>query len=156
MEIIARSMFDSEGHLWLVWVHMRERCRDSNHPSYNRYGGRGIEVEEPWLSDRHAFYNWAENSGYSKGLQLDRINNDGNYSAVNCRWATRAQNMQNTSRTLKIEIDGEVKTKSEWMKDERVKIGYGTFYKRKARGWSDRDALFVLPDARYARVSHRW
>jgi hypothetical protein len=145
------TMFELEGHLWLVWVHMRERCRDENHPSYAYYGGRGISVAEPWLSDRHSFYEWSGKNGYSKGLQLDRINNDGPYSPNNCRWVTRSENMKNTRRSVVITVNGESKNKSDWMLDPRVTIGYGTYYKRKANGWTDEDALFTPPDARYQR-----
>lgn len=145
------TMFDREGHLWLVWIHMRERCRDSNHPSWTRYGGRGIKVEEPWLSDRHSFYDWAESNGYKKGLELDRINNEGNYCPENCRFVSDHINSRNKSNSVLINIDGEIKNKQDWMIDPRVKIGYGTYYKRKKKGWSDRDALFTPPDKRYQR-----
>ncbi|QAU06612.1 HNH endonuclease [Gordonia phage WilliamBoone] len=145
------SMFERERHLWLTWIHMRERCNDPNHPGFEWYGGRGIQVEEPWNSDRHPFYEWARANGYERGLELDRIDNNGNYSASNCRWVTRAQNMRNRSNNLHITIDGETKVKQDWMDDPRVTIGYGTYYKRKARGWSEKDALFTPPDPRYQR-----
>lgn len=138
-------MFELEGHLWLVWIHMRERCRDSNHPSWNRYGGRGISVCDEWLDNRVEFYKWANGSGYEKGLHIDRINNDGPYSPDNCRWVTAATNARNKSDNVTITIDKETKVKADWMNDRRVTIGYGTYYKRKAKGWTDKDALFTPP-----------
>ena len=145
------SMLELEGSLWLVWVHMRERCRDKNNPAYHRYGGRGIEVEEPWLTDRRSFYTWAHENGYVKGLHLDRIDNNGNYSPSNCRWVTAAENSRNKESNVNIEIDGEVKCKQDWMADPRVTIGYGTYYKRIAKGWPPEKALMTPPDPRYSR-----
>jgi hypothetical protein len=36
-----------------------------------------------------------------EGLDLDRINNDGNYEPSNCRWVTHKENCQNQSRSRK-------------------------------------------------------
>lgn len=132
---------------------MRERCNDPNHPNYDRYGGRGIIVEEPWQSDRNSFYEWARNNGYSKGLHLDRIDNNGNYSPSNCRFVTAAVNSRNKENSVHITINGETKNKVDWMKDERVSIGYGTYYKRKAKGWTDEQALFTPPNPSYQRFN---
>jgi hypothetical protein len=50
---------------------------------------------EIW-EDKEVFYNWAINNGYSIGLQLDRIDNDGNYTPENCRWVDRDQHSNET------------------------------------------------------------
>jgi hypothetical protein len=39
--------------------------------------------------------------GYTAGLELDRINNDGPYSPENCRWATRQENLNNKRGALR-------------------------------------------------------
>lgn len=85
--------------LYSVWTQMKDRCSNKNHPSYYRYGYRGISVCEEWKSDFLNFYRWAIYNGYKEGLTLDRRDNDDNYEPGNCRWITQHEQMQNTSLT---------------------------------------------------------
>ena len=48
------------------------------------------------------------------GLELDRIDNDGDYCKENCRWASRTEQLRNQRRTTAIEIGGETKSITEW------------------------------------------
>lgn len=77
-----------------IWVGMLTRCNNSKVKIYPRYGGRGIKVSAEW----HNFENFYKDMGERPaGLELDRINNDGNYEVGNCRWVTRKENTNNRS-----------------------------------------------------------
>jgi len=82
-----------------VYYDMLRRCYDRQSVSFRRYGGRGIAVCDEWRNDRMAFVRWAQEHGHRQGLQIDRIDNDGNYCPENCRFVTRAENQRNTSMT---------------------------------------------------------
>jgi hypothetical protein len=82
---------------------MKSRCNNENHHAYPRYGARGITVCSEW-TEYAPFRAWAVKHGYRKGLYLDRINNDGNYSPDNCRWVTTRESMRNTSK-VKLSIE---------------------------------------------------
>jgi len=80
------------------WADMKQRCYNHNNAAYVNYGARGIEVCDRW---RGSFLNFLEDMGeMPKGLSLDRIDNDSNYSPENCRWATASQQVNNR-RVLK-------------------------------------------------------
>src|SRR5574343_1559556 len=64
---------------YMTWWHMIDRCTNPESPDYARYGGRGISVCADWTKIEN-FIAWAECNGYKKGLEIDRINNNGNYS----------------------------------------------------------------------------
>ena len=80
-----------------TWRSMLRRCLNPRHKSYPQYGGRGISVCCEWKNGFDDFFQWAQMSGHQPGLQLDRIDNDGPYAPVNCRWVTPAVNMQNST-----------------------------------------------------------
>lgn len=73
---------------------MIKRCYDTNNSRYPYYGKRGIRVCERWLE---SFDNFLEDmeSSFEEGLELDRIDNNGNYKLTNCRWVTHSENMLN-------------------------------------------------------------
>lgn len=83
--------------LYRIWVNMISRCKYSSHKSFYRYGGRGIIVCDEWKTSSN-FFDWAKNNGYQENLELDRINNDGNYEPQNCHWITHQENTLNRNK----------------------------------------------------------
>jgi len=94
----------SKTRLYTIWCGMIGRCKDAQQPNY---GGRGIRVCAEWSSFER-FHEWASASGYADTLSIDRIDNDGNYEPRNCRWVTAAAQAQNTSRTVRVRVDGQI------------------------------------------------
>lgn len=117
--------------LYNVWKNMKARCLNPKTKFYEYYGGRGITICERWLD----ITNFVEDMypTYEKGLQLDRINNDGNYEPSNCRWATRTENVNNVRRNIRIEYNGETKTLGQWA--THFNILYSTLAYRIKQDW---------------------
>lgn len=85
----------SKTKLYRVWESMKARCYNCKRKDYPNYGGRGIKVCVEWKRQYRDFQIWALENGYKTGLELDRIDNNGNYEPGNCRFVTHAKNNRN-------------------------------------------------------------
>jgi len=77
----------------ISWHAMIDRCINIENVRFKDYGGRGIRVCESWLE---SFENFHKDMGdRPEGMSLDRINNNGNYEASNCKWSTPKEQAKN-------------------------------------------------------------
>jgi len=73
---------------------MKSRCENPKAINYERYGGRGIKCMF-YSADEFVDYVVNTLKVDPRGLQIDRINNDGNYEAGNIRFVTAKVNANN-------------------------------------------------------------
>ena len=122
-----------------VWSGMKRRCYNAKHKDYKNYGARGIKVCEKWLNDFTEFRNWALTNGCKEGLEIDRIDNNGDYSPNNCRFVTKIQNCNNKRNNHILEYKGEKMTIAEMAR--KYNIGIELFRTRISKGWDIERAL---------------
>lgn len=114
------------------WCGMRTRCDNANIKEYKNYGGRGITYDPRWNS----FANFLADMGECPtNMSIDRIDNNGNYSKDNCRWATRTTQAGNTRRNINVEDEyGDTMCLAEYCKIHD--LPYQTIGDQLRRGWS--------------------
>jgi hypothetical protein len=106
----------SNTRTYTIWWDMKLRCYYPSSRHYYRYGMRGIKVCKRWMD---GFQNFLDDMGEcpSSKHSLDRINNEGNYTPENCRWATSQQQAQNTRTNHMISWQGQTKCIAQWERD---------------------------------------
>jgi hypothetical protein len=113
--VITHGEYKSD--LYGVFWAIKERCLNLKCSAYKWYGGRGIKICAEWNSDYEVFKEWAHSNGYKKGLQIDRIDNDGDYCPENCRWVTSKDNNRNTRYNKYITYEGKTQCFSAWAEE---------------------------------------
>jgi hypothetical protein len=108
------------------WSSMLARCLNHNKKSWDNYGGRGINIDDPrWLE----FDNFYEDMGDKpEGLTIERIDNNKGYSKENCRWATPLEQATNRRCNINVTYNDKTQCLKAWAQD--IGIKYGTLYHR--------------------------
>lgn len=99
--------------LYNIFKTMHRRCESETATKYPLYGGRGISVCEEW-KNFDTFREWSLNNGYTDGLTIDRIDNNGDYSPSNCRWVSNKVQANNRRSNHQITYMGETHTLTRW------------------------------------------
>lgn len=120
---------------------MKARCYNPKTRAYHRYGGRGIFVCDEWLNSFSKFINDVGPRPSTKH-QIERVNNNGPYSADNCKWVTNTEQSRNRSTNKIITFNGESLTVTEW--GRKLGLNRGAITKRLNGGWSEHKALTTL------------
>lgn len=142
-----RSHGLSKTPVYSSWLTMRKRCYNEQSPDYPTYGGRGISVCDRWMSFEN-FY--ADMGDRPKGMSLDRIDCDGDYSPENCRWATNTQQARNKRNTRMVTFNGVTKSLRDFC--EELSLNCGTVMTRITQlGWSI-DRALTVPTGRLTNV----
>lgn len=123
----------SKTRLYAIWRGMSARCYNPNNKSYKNYGGRGIKMCDEW---RKSFTKFRSDMGErpTPEYTLERIDNDGDYTPENCKWATWTE--QSNNRRVTVRYKG--KLRKEWA--SLLKVNYGTYISYCVR-YSDREAV---------------
>lgn len=82
------------------WLGIIRRCENPKVQNYARYGGRGISICSRWRHGEGGVSGFAcflADMGRkpSPAHSIDRIDNDGDYTPKNCRWATSSEQRRN-------------------------------------------------------------
>lgn len=94
-----------------TWYSMKDRCYGNDPHHVRWYKDKGILVCDKWKDDFPAFRKWSLKNGYKNNLQIDRINNDGDYSPGNCQFLTPAENSRKRPNTkLSLEKARKIRT----------------------------------------------
>lgn len=117
---------------------MLGRCYNERNPKYQDYGGRGITVCDRWTEPSgKGFDNFLKDMGErpGDGYSIDRIDNDGNYEPLNCRWATNSQQTRNRRCTARITAFGRTQTEAEWSRELGI-LASTIGARRRVYGWT--------------------
>lgn len=130
------ALYRNEHTLYRRWQGMKARCYNENEDRYPIYGGRGITVCDEWKDDFIAFCSWALQNGFSEELEIERIDNDGNYCPKNCRWATHQEQYLNKRNTIRVEVSGEtIALKQYFTNRHHESLMYSDVVRRIKKGW---------------------
>lgn len=109
----------------------RRRCRNSNHPSFRTYRGRGIVECKRWFKFENFLADMRE--PVNPKHTLERIHINKGYEPRNCAWKGRVVQARNTRRNRLLTIFDETYCLAEW--SERTGIPAWKIRRRLNHSW---------------------
>jgi hypothetical protein len=89
------------------YMNMLHRCYNPKCKSFPSYGGRGIGMCFEWIGENGLinFNKWCLEKGWTEDskLQIDRIDNEEDYSPDNCQFITQLENLSKMDNLFGIE-----------------------------------------------------
>lgn len=122
------------------WSGMKKRCYIPSTRTFQHYGGRGITVCAEW----HSFENFWRDMGaaWAPGLEIERIDVNGNYEPDNCRWATNQEQANNKRTNVFLDTPWGRLTQIEAAR--MANISLGALIHRMKAGWP-KETWFLPP-----------
>lgn len=111
---------------YISWQRMKQRCNNNVY-----YRGRGITYAPEWERFKGFLADMGERP---EGTTLERLDNEGDYTKANCRWATPKEQARNRSNNIKHEYQGKDRSVAEIA--ELTGINRHAFYRGLKRGLS--------------------
>lgn len=120
--------------LYKTWNNITQRV--GKHKNY-----LNISVFPDWY-DFQKFYDWAISNGWKRGLTIDRIDSNGDYSPNNCRWVTMYVQARNKSTNRYVRIGDKNLCLTDWAK--YLGTSTSTLYKIKIKNKLDyKDSILL-------------
>lgn len=93
----------SKAYTKISYKSMVARCHNVKHPTYIKYGNKGIVVCDRWRFGENSKTGWLcfleDMGGRPLKHTIDRIDNSKGYEPQNCRWATPTQQNNNKKKS---------------------------------------------------------
>lgn len=130
-----RTHGKNRSRVYEAWKNILARCTNPSHPTFDIYGGRGIDV------GFRSFLEFYSEIGDppSPRHTIDRINNERGYWPGNVRWAIGIVQHNNKRVNHLVTYSGRTQTLAQWARELNIK--YKTLFARIQRGWTVDRAL---------------
>ncbi len=126
------------------WRNMIQRCTNPKNKGFHRYGGRGIKVCLRWRNSFEDFL--SDMSECPPKLEIERIDNKGNYEPGNCYWGTQHEQDRNKRSNHNVMVRGVTGCFLDVATHFGIKVN--TVDGRLRRGWDLERAFTTPPDKR--------
>ena len=125
-----------------VWLGMIRRCYNKRRKDFINYGARGIQVCPEWRDSPIQFIEWCEKQNPPQGYSLERMENEGDYSPSNCRFATDFEQRRNKRTNVFIDYQGQRYVLIDFVNEFAV-VSRECVMQRLRRGWTIQEAAFT-------------